>query len=836
MRKNIIVCWLILGLYLIPTSLMAEEWFYKRSANVSIAKNTTEPFTYLLIDKQIHVSKKETYVHILKKVNNTAGVQASSELSAIFEPNYQSIKIISASILRGTNTLKQNPNKIKYTQQSTNVEEKQYYELKTALVYFEDVRPNDILEFEYIISGTNPIFNKFSDIEQIVFDATVENFYCSYVYPTSTKLSFSSSNIPKEGESLKSNNLGENIKTWHIINLNPIVNQEVYTNLHYYYNSIPRIEASEYKNWVEVEAWGKQVFDFNEYASPMVKKVIDTLINKNENIGTQVLKICRFVQNDIRYLGIETGINSHKPHKPDEVIKQRYGDCKDKAQLLSCMLNEINIKAYPNLINTVNGESIGQYLPSPLVFNHVTSFVEMPFKPFFLDPTIPFQGGTVNTGIAYPKYRNTLIIGNKSSNIYKIENYEPIKQIVFQTYNIADTAFNTTVSISSCYYGERADQMRAILYSNDKEVIKNEFIQSYTNIYPSAKFINDNEILDNLDNNTLLLKEFIDLGDIWQNEENDKKAFFNFSQFADKIIIPKSKASLIPIELYNNFEIDFTATLNLPSTWNIKEEEGSQNNKFFDFKYIISHPSAKQVLIHYYLSYKKDRVEANEMAEYYDCIKKLEENIGYSFTFNKKTESYSATNITYIINNILAVLLILAFAFYLFKIHYFKDKNLEETDIAFPIESWVILIGISVAGKTLFQLFISFKYSFLYNVDFGAILLSSDSFVLNVLGFLALMVIKLIMPFLFLGLMYSFILFINRRTYFPVFYSFILISILLTNILIFTTVKQFNLSDDINTMRDIIYPLIQTLVTLPILYYSNRIRNTFVFLHPSKYN
>ena len=45
-----------------------------------------------------------------------------------------------------------------------------------------------------------------------------------------------------------------------------------------------------------------------------------------------------FVQNEIRYMGIETGKYSHKANSPEKVFKQRYGDCKDKSLLLASIL------------------------------------------------------------------------------------------------------------------------------------------------------------------------------------------------------------------------------------------------------------------------------------------------------------------------------------------------------------------------------------------------------------------------------------------------------------------------------------------------------------------
>jgi transglutaminase-like putative cysteine protease len=52
------------------------------------------------------------------------------------------------------------------------------------------------------------------------------------------------------------------------------------------------------------------------------------------------------VQHDIRYVAIELGIGAQQPHPASDVFTKRYGDCKDKATLLSSILKEIGVDSY----------------------------------------------------------------------------------------------------------------------------------------------------------------------------------------------------------------------------------------------------------------------------------------------------------------------------------------------------------------------------------------------------------------------------------------------------------------------------------------------------------
>ena len=89
-------------------------------------------------------------------------------------------------------------------------------------------------------------------------------------------------------------------------------------------------------------------------------------------------KLIDYVQDDIRYMGIETGIGSIKPMPPEQVVKQRYGDCKDKSLLLVSLLKKAGIvKAYPVLLNTFLQHKIDRDFPSNEVSNHCYCYIRI---------------------------------------------------------------------------------------------------------------------------------------------------------------------------------------------------------------------------------------------------------------------------------------------------------------------------------------------------------------------------------------------------------------------------------------------------------------------------
>jgi hypothetical protein len=86
--------------------------------------------------------------------------------------------------------------------------------------------------------------------------------------------------------------------------------------------------------------------------------------------------LASFLQSEIRYVAIEIGIGGYQPHAAADIFRLRYGDCKDKATLLSSMLQEAGIRSHYVLIETDRGV-VKPEIPSPL-FNHAILAIELP--------------------------------------------------------------------------------------------------------------------------------------------------------------------------------------------------------------------------------------------------------------------------------------------------------------------------------------------------------------------------------------------------------------------------------------------------------------------------
>ncbi len=82
------------------------------------------------------------------------------------------------------------------------------------------------------------------------------------------------------------------------------------------------------------------------------------------------------MQKQVRYFVVEMGIGGYQPHSAEDIFRGRYGDCKDKATLLSAMLSSVGIHSALMMVDTHRGV-IDPDAPS-IVGNHMIAAIEIP--------------------------------------------------------------------------------------------------------------------------------------------------------------------------------------------------------------------------------------------------------------------------------------------------------------------------------------------------------------------------------------------------------------------------------------------------------------------------
>jgi hypothetical protein len=143
-----------------------------------------------------------------------------------------------------------------------------------------------------------------------------------------------------------------------------------------YFGNVGRQAVRNAHSWQQIGSWYGDLTTGRRQASPEIREKALQLTAGKSSFAEKVSAIGSFLQTDIRYVAIEIGIGGFQPHRASDVFRHRYGDCKDKATLMSTLLHEVDIESHYLVVNTNRGE-VAPEVPS-MHFDHVILAITVP--------------------------------------------------------------------------------------------------------------------------------------------------------------------------------------------------------------------------------------------------------------------------------------------------------------------------------------------------------------------------------------------------------------------------------------------------------------------------
>lgn len=316
----------------------------KYTINEKLLSKASDGYAFLLLDYQQNIEAKTIYSRIVTKILNTQGVQNASQISIDYNPTYE--KIVFHEITINRNNKKINcldGNKIKSVHKEKDLERYLYNALKTAFLPLEGIQTGDIIDYSYSKVGVNPLFqNNYADVFYLEYSIPIGFLNIIVSCNNNRKLSFKY--FTKIINPIVSKTNGMNNYQWSLDNLPAKASDD---DLPEWYHSFNGVEISDFQNWKEVREWEENVF-YEALNTPFRNNEIIKEINeKSKSKYDRVLQAIHLIQDNVRYFGFENGINGLKPHNPNDVFEQRFGDCKDKSVLLCSILKALGIESYP---------------------------------------------------------------------------------------------------------------------------------------------------------------------------------------------------------------------------------------------------------------------------------------------------------------------------------------------------------------------------------------------------------------------------------------------------------------------------------------------------------
>lgn len=596
-------------------------------------KEITGAYYYLLSDKQINIPLETRYFQFATKILNTEGIQEQSDISILYDPNFQKLHLHELSVYRaGKKINKLKDHEIRVLQRERGNERFLYDGSLEAVVNLRDIRVGDIIVYSYSRMGFNPVYDGHASSELYLdFTVPILELKTRLISREDRPLSFTYSG--KKQTPIINEIKGGKEYLWSESQVDAFLYDK---NVPKWFDPYRRVGYSDYTSWKEVVDDVAPLYQVNEPSLTSLKPKLAQIFTDNEP-AVVLNQAIRFVQDDIRYLGFEDGINAFKPHPAEQVLDQRFGDCKDKSFLLCAILNAYDIEAYPVLVNTEKQEHISAELPGLGVFDHCVAQINFEDRTFYIDPTINYQGGKASS-IHFPDYGKGLVIKEGNTQLTSISKSTRRETQIFQQLIIPNSRDSVTFLSKSIYYDAEADRKRSYFATTSLEEINKGYLDYYSAEYPGIVSTQQIKTTDNRDSsNQFIVEEFYLVPNTSQtSKEKSQQIDFEFYplDFEGFLFHPKSAARTMPYATPLHADYSYNIRLCFPGTASGYEGRKSFINEAYryDFQSVIIDDTIS--ITYEYKTYKdhiqKDKVddfleEHQEMREYY---------LSYTATYN----------------------------------------------------------------------------------------------------------------------------------------------------------------------------------------------------------
>lgn len=665
-------------------------------------KKLSDGYYYFLGDQQVNVSKKHYYYHYAYKIYNAKGLENSSTLYFSYNPSYEKLQLHSIKIKRGKEQIeKAKTSKLTLLQREAKLEQNIYDERLTLSTVLEDVRVGDIIEYEYSLIGDNPIFNdKFYYNLYANLESDYKLLHYRVLKPKNKNFILTYLNDKIEPTITTEN--GMECLTWSIADSK---GHTIESGAPDFYNPYNIVEISEYESWSQVAEWAKNVFKTSGKPSKELQSKIDEF-KKLQAPKVQVMEALHFIQNEIRYFGVEIGINSHKPRNPNEVFKARYGDCKDKVQLYCYILNELKIYARPVLVNTNTREKFTDYAVSPHQFDHVIAEVVLDGYHYYFDPTINFQEGNLSNYYT-PNYGAGLVIGDSAADIIRFPPTNNVDSKLKEHFIIHSTKGDASLNSKTFYHGYNADYYRSIYANTNNYEIAENYKTYYKKLYGDLSSVGEVVSKDSKINNIFSISENYKFSKIW-NDSTEKKGnsavtfFAHFiSEEINKIDISKESRK-DPLYIPYPSILQHIIDVDLPDDWNIDKTPVYVDNKHFSYSKKLTYiTNTRKLSINYTFTAKLNNVSPGDYKEFRSALEKVKNDLYYTLTYNQNIATEvksSSTNWLMIFVSLFVILLMLIVIHF---IHKKAFKIPENTEVPRSLSGFLLLPFIGLCGLIL---------------------------------------------------------------------------------------------------------------------------------------
>lgn len=704
-----------LGAALLFLSLPAL-WAQSREVGIGAPAPWTEPIPlpaeakvpeasveqhYLLFETQTHVAERGFYRHVAYRILNEGGLRYGSQLNLPFDPSYQTLTLHQVRILReGVSIDRLDRAKIQVLQRESDLEYLLYDGSLTAHLILDDVRVGDVVEYSFTRSGANPVFgDRYLDDLNLGWGSPVSHLRHRVIMPAARTLHHRTVGSSKLAPEIRETAAGREF-IWETRDVPAITFDRAIPAWH---TSGAWAQLTEFASWREVVDWAEPLYAVDAATSAALREATPALFAAAPTPEARALRAVEFVQDQIRYLGIETGAGSHRPSPPGEVLTRRFGDCKDKARLLVTLLREMGYDARPVLVHSSSRHTLLDWLPSPYAFNHVIVHLKLEGREYVLDPTLTYQRGDLGKRHT-TRYHAGLVIDRTTTApvVWPVSANDSSDTLVEENYTATSFEAPAQFHVRSTYSARRAASMRSYFAGTKREDINKSYLDFYARYFPEITVAKPVSWRDDPETNTLVVEENYSIPHLFQRDEKTGifKADFHPTALVNLTDSPGAGGRSAPLAISHAHDTINRVKVTLPETWPEASGRVTVSDPGFEFER-NDKSRGKVVEWAYRWRSKADHITPENFAAYRRNLAKADDAIGRQLTYDPKAATESGYRLNWAMLA-LGLAVLAASVYGALRLWRWPAPTLtvapsvDPSDPLVGLRGWLILIGIGV--------------------------------------------------------------------------------------------------------------------------------------------
>lgn len=617
----------------------APDWVERverGTPNDSLRAQVSGGVYYLLSDSQEKADPGDRvrFHRIASQAITSEGVQSIANISIAFDPSYQTLELHWIDVIReGAVIPKLGHATVRMLQREIELERRIYDGSKTASILLEDVRVGDVVDYAYSVRGWNPVFGDHSFGRLgLRFDVPVARVHVAIAVPQGSAVELQ----PRETslEARIRSRQGLRVHAWQHDDVPALITEADEPG---WYDPRPAIQWSAFHDWNAVARWAWPLYRTPGSPSTTLQREADRIAQAESSEEGRLLAALRFVQRDIRYLGVMIGAGSHAPNAPDTVLERRFGDCKDKTLLLLTLLDRLGIDARAAFVNTELRRGAAGRQPSPGVFDHVLVRARVGDAQYWLDPTRQPQMADL-AHLTQADFGLALVIDPQTQALTPMapdDRPAPAREVRLSYDAKAGLDRPVALTVTTTASGERADTLRQAIASSNGEALQKSYLNFYSGAYPDISVTAPMQVQDDERTNRITVTEHYSIADLaeWSEEDRRFKATLSVPDTLEVLRVPAAAARTAPIAVAHPTDLTVVTEVNLPEEWTIKADRIVVEDPAFVFERTIS-PGPKRFSITDRYRSLKDAVPAENAVRYAGNIAKARDNTFYQLSWS----------------------------------------------------------------------------------------------------------------------------------------------------------------------------------------------------------